>query len=167
MTNQVSDNSQESQSEAQQNQQELHQKQIQILDEDLKTARDKAVLSSLINFLVLGFIVALALYFIFFLFGAIESNSIGLTKVGSGFIIGLLLSLLTYINNFKFTNMSLKNQSTYERGMTQIAGQLGSIQETLKLLPEMRADLKAIPEMRADLKAIQDRLSLIETKINQ
>jgi ABC-type multidrug transport system fused ATPase/permease subunit len=196
LTNPTSVDSQDSTSADQQNQEQLHQERLKILASQLKESKNKVFLGSLINFLVSSLIVFGLLYLMFFLFGAVESNTIGLTKVGSGFIIGLLLSLLTYINNIKFTNMNLDAQNMYERGNTQIAGQLGSIQETLKLLPEMRADLKAIPamqetlkaipaiqetlkaipamqetlkaipEMRADLKSIEKRLGVIEGKVN-
>jgi hypothetical protein len=141
------------------------------IEQNLKIAKNKAIFSSLLNFLVYGLIVFLASSLILYLMDNFQKSNPSLTTSGTILTITITLGIFTYINNYKFVNMNLEAQTTMEKQNSAISNQLTRIEgislATQKEVSEMRVEIKDIESKVSVLPVIQERLDNLKKTVDK
>jgi hypothetical protein len=148
-------------------QQEIANQQSKFESEE-KINKNSIFFGNLINSVVSIIVLTLTVFWIQFLIDVVQKFSPTLTNLGIAGTIGLVSTILIYINNFVFTDMFSKSKAEVKDllfGVSlDIKGINSSLESQTKLMQELRQDSTKIQDKISVLPVIQERLdNLIKT----
>jgi hypothetical protein len=147
-------------------------------ESEQKISKNSIFFGNLINSVVSIIVLTLTVFWIQFLIDVVQKFSPTLTNLGIAGTIGVVSTILIYINNFVFTDMFSKSKAEVKDLLFGVSLDINDIKSSLesqtKLMQDLRQDSTKIQDKISVLPVIQEKLDnlvktvdKIEKKVNQ